>query len=226
MTDDDKVDMNVKNIDNSGNNIKVFKKIREILKVREEVREELIKLSRELRILSSKAIARIHARRFDDAERYIEEALKVFEKIKEYKNDFPSLMYIANDAMQEFVEALVFKSSVESFNINIELPDGIEEASILTGYADSIGELRRYILDLLKSGKEDDIAKAEKLVELMDEIYFNLIEFDFPDKLTGNLRIKLDIARQSIERTKSDLISVLVAEKIDDKLKNLGTKIK
>lgn len=121
--------------------------------------------------------------------------------------------------MQEFVEAIVFKNVVENLSLEVELPEGLEPAPILGGFADSIGEMRRYALTLLV---KNNVEVAKKVLELMEELYFKLVEFTFHDKITGNLRPKLDVARNSIERTKSDLLSAIVAKKSDELLKKIS----
>ncbi len=198
----------------------MFEKIREILREKELAREELIKLSREMRLHSSKAIANIHAGNFEKAEEHLKKAEEIFEKIKQFKEKFWDIYYLSYDAMQEFVEAKVFKNVVEKMNLDVDLPPDLEPAPILGGFADSIGEMRRFALSLLVRG--DDVEKARKVLELMEELYFRLIEFDFHDKITGNLRPKLDVARNSIERTKSDLLSAMVVKRAEDVIKKFG----
>lgn len=180
--------------------------IRSKLEEKELAREELLKLVREMRINSTKAIASIHAEDFDKAEEYLRNAFEILEKVKEYKR-FPDIYYpITFDAMQELVEAYVFKHVVENYDLNdLDLSKlDVEIAPILTGLADSVGEIRRHILDLLR---KNDFEKAEKLIGIMERIYNNLITFSFPDKITPNLRPKVDYVRGAIERTKSDFIS-------------------
>jgi len=78
----------------------------------------------------------------------------------------------------------------------------------LTGLADLIGELRRFILDLLR---KSNFEKAEKYMEMMEKLYSELSTFYFPDKIVPGLRNKVDGARWTIERTKSDYIAAKVA---------------
>ena len=193
--------------------------LKKILEEKELAREELIKLSREMRLNSTKAIAYIHAGNFEKAEEHLAKAKEIFERIKEFKERFWDIYYLSFDAMQEFVEAIVFKNVVERLDLNVDLPKGLEPAPILGGFADSIGEMRRFALSLLV--RDGDLEKAKRVLELMEELYFKLMEFTFHDKITGNLRPKLDVARNSIERTKSDLLSAMVAKKSEDLLERL-----
>lgn len=184
-----------------------LERIRKELEEKERVREELIKLSRDLRLKASKAIANIHANRMEKAEEYLREAENVLKIVEEYKR-YPDLFYLAHDALQEFVEAFVFKHIVENTKLPERLPFRIPQP-VLGGLADVIGELRRYSLSLMVRG--EDLGRVRRIIEIMEELYYTLIEFDFHDRLTGNLRPKLDVARNSIERTKSDFIAAKIS---------------
>lgn len=192
---------------------------RKILEEKEQVREELLKLTREMRINATKAIALLHAKEFDKAEEHLNNALKLMEQIYEFKNRYPDIYYpITFDAMQELVEAYSFHHVLKHGNLEIDFSKlKVEIAPILTGLADMVGEIRRHVLDLLRVGEFD---KAEKLIGLMEEVYLNLITFNFPDKLTPHLRPKVDYVRGAIERTKSDFISAKVAA-LEDYFKKL-----
>lgn len=193
--------------------------IREFLKEREEARGELLKLTREMRINATRAVMAVHAGKLSDAKRLVEKAIKVLEKVVEFRK-YPEIYYpITHDSMQELIEAYALLKVVNDENFwEIELE--VEPASVLTGLADLIGELRRLSLDSMRRG---EVEKAEKFLDVMEEIYGELITFSFPDKLTPGLRFKLDSARQSIERTKSDLLSaqLLVSLRDFENLKNL-----
>lgn len=189
-----------------------FEKIRAELEEKEKVREELIVKSRELRLSSSKAIANIHAGRPERSVEFLENAEKILAEIIVYREKYPDLFYLAHDAIQEYVEAYTFRHAVERLELPESLPVTVPQ-SVLPGLADCVGELRRYALTLMVRGESFD--RVEKIIELMEEIYFILIEFDFHDKLTGNLRPKLDMARNAIERTKSDYLTARVSRLSD-----------
>ena len=179
--------------------------VRSKLEEKELAREELLKLVREMKINSTKAIASIHAGDLEKAEEHLKIAFEILSKVREYRV-YPDVYYpVTFDAMQELVEAYVFKHVVENCDLNVDLSKlEVEFAPILTGLADAVGEIRRHVLDLLR---RNEFEKAEKLIGVMERIYNNLITFSFPDKITPNLRPKVDYVRNAIERTKSDFIS-------------------
>ncbi len=186
--------------------------IRRFLEERERAREELLRLTREMRINATRSVMAVHAGKLSEARQFVEKAIEILEKVAEFKK-YPEIYYpITHDAMQELVEAYALLKVVNGENFwEIELE--VEPASILTGLADLIGELRRLSLDSMRVG---EVEKAERCLGVMEEIYAELITFSFPDKLTPGLRFKLDSARQSIERTKSDLLSARLLEGLEN----------
>ena len=174
----------------------------------ESAREELLKTLREMRIHSTKSVALIHAGKIEEANIELQKAVELLEKVNSYRIYPEIYFYLSNDAMQELIEAIVFKNAISgefTFDINLE----VTPSAFLNGFADAVGELRRYALTKLIEG---DFQTAQKMLEIMERIYEHLIEFtSFPEKLVPGLRKKLDVARMSIERTKSDYIAARVA---------------
>jgi len=78
----------------------------------------------------------------------------------------------------------------------------INPLNFLLGLADVIGELRRYALDNIRNSRVDDL---NSILESMDEIYTYLFTIDYPVGVTQDLRRKVDIARNIIEKTRGDI---------------------
>lgn len=189
-----------------------LEKCRERLEELEVAREELIRISREIRILSSKAIVSIHSGKNDEAKELISKAKEILEKAKEFKK-FPEVYFsIVHEAMQELAEAeFFFKAVTNSFSFALDFE--VESGAFLTGLADVVGELRRYALSKMISG---DLSEAEKILELMEKIYLELITFtSMPERLLPGFRQKIDVARIAIERTKSDLLTAKLYATLD-----------
>ncbi len=161
---------------------------------------------RELRINATKAIAAVHSG--EDFEAHMRRARELLSEVAAYRR-YPEIYYaIAHEALQEFVEATAFIAAVRG-EFDFEIDADVEASSLVTGLADAVGELRRYILSKLVEG---NFGEAERLMKLMEEMYSKLIPFTaLPDKLVPGLRHKLDVARAAIERTKSDYIAAKVA---------------
>jgi translin len=178
----------------------------------ERAREELLKLSRELRILASKAIVAIHEGKFELAEEDIMRGTAIIARLREFQR-FPEIFHsIILEPMQEFAEAIFFEKAVKG-NFDFSLDFEISHSAFITGLADAIGELRRFALSKMIS---NELKKAEEILGIMERIYSELLSFaSFPDKLVPNLRQKLDVARSGIERTKSDLLTAKLYASLD-----------
>jgi len=79
---------------------------------------------------------------------------------------------------------------------------GVEPAAYLNGLAEAMGEMRRHALDLMR---QDQVERAEAVLAIMDEAYWQLVTVDFPDAITGHLRRNTDMVRGVLERTRADL---------------------
>ena len=88
--------------------------------------------------------------------------------------------------------------------------------------AETIGEGRRAILDLLRRGEFDE---SERILDAMDELYALLVSVDYPDAITGNLRRSTDVARGLLERTRGDLSVALVQRNLQSALERLAQEI-
>jgi len=84
------------------------------------------------------------------------------------------------------------------------------------GLADVVGEYRRLTLDALREG---NVAKGEKCLKLMDEIYVELMGMDEAYMLVPGLRRKCDVARKIIEITRGDITQEVRRKSLEDHLR-------
>jgi len=186
--------------------------------MRHQVRENALKITRLLTRKSAHAIRAIHRGEKEIAESLMDEARELVREIKKSVEPDPEIYYsgYTQDALKEYVEARLTINMIT----NIPLPDpgemGIEYATYLKGLAETIGELRRRCLDILRQGYSDE---AERLLDLMDEIYSLLVTLDYPDAITHGLRRQTDLVRGIIERTRADLTMSLREQRLQDALK-------
>ena len=98
---------------------------------------------------------------------------------------------------------------------------GIESATYLKGLGEAATELRRFILDIMRR-EADHSAEAERLLRVMDEIYDQLVTFDFPDALTRGLRRQTDVVRgRAGGGPRGDLTQSLRQQKLQEALASL-----
>ena len=75
--------------------------------------------------------------------------------------------------------------------------------------------MRRRLLDQLRTGRLDD---AEATFADMETIHDLLTSLDYPDGMTHGLRRTTDIARSLIERSRADLTTTIVQERLREQL--------
>lgn len=202
--------MNLKNI---------FSEIIKTLDKLDQDREEILKISRQMIRNCSIAIKSIHRKEFD----------KYKEKIKEIKINHENLLQLVDKNLlvfgnhlktpeQEFIEAVGLYAIINEENLPSPEDYKVQPINFLLGLADIVGELRRYVLDKIRTG---DYENLDKILGRMEEIYSYLFSLDYPKGLTRDLRRKTDVARGIIEKTRGD---ISLSIQIDRLNKNLTRK--
>ena len=180
-------------------------------------RERALQLSRNTIQLSANAIRSVHRNQFDDARSLLESAKGQVAEMKEIYQDHPDIYYagFVQDAQKEYVEANVTLAFITGAPLPLAEQLGISYAPYLNGLGEVIGEMRRYLLDSLRS---DDTSRCEELLDLMDQIYTELFTMDFPEAITGGLRRTTDAMRGILERTRGDLTTAQRQQGLEQRL--------
>ena len=182
-------------------------------------REQALAVSREVVRMSANAIRAVHRADFEEARDLVQKGAARLKEAEHIREDNP-LIYNAgfmNDARKEFTEANVTLAVISGGPLPGMEELGVDPSSYLNGMAEVIGELRRYILDRLRS---DQVERCQEMMELMDEIYGVLVTVDFPEAVTGGLRHTTDAMRGILERTRGDLTIALRQYSLELRIKN------
>lgn len=150
----------------------------------------------------------------DDAQRELDEARRVLEGHEDML-----MAGFVHDAEKELAEARITLALVTGAPIPTPTGMAVPPSAFLKGMAESIGELRRHILDLMRRG---DLGQCEALLDDMDDIYYLLISMDYPDGITHGLRRLTDVARSIIERTRGDFTTSSIQSSLRDALQKHG----
>jgi translin len=203
----------------------ILKPLREEIDDDDAVREKTLPLARSAVRKCSEAIKLVHRNQFDEAKSLIQEASKTIEQTRSEmsKSGYVSKSRNLDVAFQELAEASNLHSLLEKGEFTPPDVHNIPIRAYLTGLADTVGELRRASLDLLRN---DGLEQAEKLLAFMEEILEELQTFDYPNALIPDLRRKCDVARGIIERTRGDLTRAVGQSKLITKLEGLEGKFK
>lgn len=184
-----------------------------ILDERFEAREKTIAGSRKVIRSSANGIRALHRGEWDQAVELINEAGRLLGEITGGLADHPDLLMspLVNDCAKEYAEARI----TSAFFRGEEAPGfeelGMDPVPYLHGLGESVGEMRRRLLDLLRSG---EVEEAERVLGVMDEIVDQLAEMDYPDGMTSGLRRTTDVARSLVERSRADLTATVVQERL------------
>lgn len=175
-------------------------------------REQAIVNGRNVIRASANAIRSIHRNQLDEARELMEEAHRLLAESTAALADHPDVnVGIVADAAKEYAEARL--TMALSFDEPLPTPDdlGMRVAPYLNGLGEAVGELRRRLLDKLRSAELDE---AERLLGIMDEVVDLLASLDYPDGMTGGLRRTTDVSRALVERSRADLTTTIVQERL------------
>lgn len=174
------------------------------LAAKHAARERALPKSRAAIRLCANAIRAAHRDEFESATQLLADAGKLLHDMAEDLRDHLDIFYagFVADAQKEYAEAALTCALIKREPLPSPEELGVEWAPFVNGLGETIGELRRYVLDRMRLGKVD---VGETLLRDMDDIYSLLITLDYPDAITGNLRRTTDAARGILEKTRGDL---------------------
>ena len=166
---------------------------------------------------SANAIRAVHRGDFDQAHQLMEESRAALQSGREALEAHPDVLFAGflQDAQKEYAEARLTEAVVQGAELPSPDDLGVELAPYLNGMAETIGEARRAILDLLRRGELDE---SERILTTMEDMFSVLVSIDFPDAITRNLRRWTDVARGIMERTRGDLSITAVQRNLQDAL--------
>jgi len=197
---------------------KVLGNIRKELGEKEKIRENAQKDMRKATSLSKQAILLIHQKRLNEAKKLVEKAKEIISKLNDISAKYPEIVYsgLFNAALQEYSEANIFLKLIEESRFITPKEINVPSVDYVLGLADVIGEYRRIALDALREGA---VEKSEKCLQIMDEIYTELMAMDEAYMLVPGLRRKCDSARKIIEATRGDVTQEMRRSTLEKYLK-------
>ncbi len=189
----------------------------------DEVREEILNLSRVATRLSGSSILEIHRGDLKTASMSLQQVEKALAKIDELCRDYAELRASQGVivAFQEFVEATTLRTYVERKKIPALKEVRSDPRSYVLGLLDVVGEFRRMTLNSLRKGQ---VENAEKLLELMEGIYEDLQSLEHT-AIVPTFRVKMDSARRIIEATRGDVVTEVRRYSLEKALSRLENRL-
>ena len=173
---------------------------------------------------SGSSIRAVHRNEPERAAALAVEAASALREAQEALAPFPAVAHAGflHDAEREVAEAHLTAALVAGETLPGPQVLGVDGPPWLKALAEAASELRRYALDRLREG---DMARAEALLQSMDDAYDILVTVDYPDALTEGLRRTVDALRAVVERTRGDVTTTVVQVRLQQALEAQGRQI-
>lgn len=187
---------------------------------KDQVREIALKASRAIVRLSSGILRGLH--RSEPPGEQLGILKDEVTRLRSLLSDHPELEHAGyvSSAFQEYAEVGQIMSLLEKGDVPSPEELGVGSAPYLMGLGDSIGELRRFCLEELKAGR---VARANEILDLMEDLLTALMRFDYPDAIVP-LRHKQDVARSLLEKTRGEAAVATSAHALHDKIEEILRK--
>jgi translin len=196
----------------------VLEEVKQDLMQKDKIREESHEDMRKATSLSKQAILLVHQKKQAEAEKMVQDATEKIGNLQALAKQYPDIIYggMFSAALQEYSEANIFLTLVRECRFITPKEIKVPPIDYTLGLADVVGEYRRLALDALREG---DAKKGEECLQVMDEIFIELLALDEAYMLVPGLRRKSDVARKIIETTRGDITQEVRRKSLEDYLK-------
>lgn len=187
-------------------------------------REKALPLCREAIRYSANAIRAVHRNDFVTAQELVGKAGTQVATAKASLAGHADIYHagFVHDSQKEFAEASITLALISGRELPTPESLDVELPAYLNGMGEAVGELRRHLLDTLRSG---DVEQCETWLRDMDEMYSVLVTVDYPDAMTGGLRRTTDSVRGILEKTRGDLTLSVQQRRLEQRLDEFGSKL-
>ena len=191
--------------------------VRADLDEKNAARELALKNCRIIIRTSANAIRALHRDERDRAEELLAEARALIAEAEAPLADHQDIYHAGffYDAVKEYAEGVLTAALLAGERLPLPSEVGVHSVPYLKGLGEAVGEQRRRMLDFLRAGR---IEEAEATFVAMDAVLDLLTSLDYPDGMTAGLRRTTDVARSLIERSRSDLTTAVVQERLRSEL--------
>lgn len=202
----------------------IMERVRADFASKNEAREKALPLAREAVRLSANAIRAVHRDDFEKAQELVDRAGKQLATAKQALTDHADIYHagFVHDAQKEYAEASITLALIAGREMPPPEALDVELAAYLNGMGEAVGELRRHLLDVLRSG---DVERCESLLGAMDDMYSVMVTVDYPEAMTGGLRRTTDSVRGILEKTRGDLTLSAQQRRLEQRLDEFSRKL-
>ena len=203
----------------------IMESVRENFASKNAAREEALPLCRESIRCSANAIRAVHRDDFEKARALVGQSGERVGAAKAALQSHPDILYagFVHDAQKEFAEASITLALVSGGTLPSPRDLDVELPAYLNGMGEAVGELRRHLLDTLRTG---DVDRCEQWLRAMDDMYGVLVTIDYPDAMTGGLRRTTDAVRGILEKTRGDLTLSVQQRRLEERLDSFSDTLR
>jgi len=186
-------------------NANEFVEIRKDLKDFEEKREETIRKSRDIIMISKQIIYSTQRNELKKAEELCEEIRKLVKGLPSgnYDTDMETV------AVQEYVEAVCFYEFVKNKKLLTRKELGVITGDYLLGLCDLTGELVRQAVNAVINKRYEE---AIEIKEFVSEIYGEFLQFDLRG---GQLRKKADSIKWNLRKLEDLALGISIRSPVE-----------
>lgn len=202
----------------------IMERVRQDFAAKNVAREKALPLCREAIRFSANAIRAVHRNDFATARELVGKAGTQVASAKTSLQGHADIYHagFVHDSQKEFTEASITLALISGGDLPTPESLDVELPAYLNGMGEAVGELRRHLLDTLRSG---DVEQCETWLRAMDEMYSVLVTVDYPDAMTGGLRRTTDSVRGILEKTRGDLTLSVQQRRLEQRLDEFGSKL-
>ncbi|MDP6494479.1 MAG: haloacid dehalogenase, partial [Dehalococcoidia bacterium] len=149
---------------------RIAEEARKAFSVKDIAREQALRLCREVIRNSANTIRAVHRREMMDAGRTLDSGRALLTEVSLTLAEHSDLSHagLVHDAQKEFAEASITLALVGGKTLPSPAELKVNHSAYLNGLGEAAGEMRRYLLDTLRS---DELARCEEILDMMDDIY-------------------------------------------------------
>lgn len=197
-----------------------LKEVEERLAQQLDSRERLLKETRDVIAACSRAIIDVHLGKRAEAKRELESARSKLKPLREAGQGQLARYLVSPET--EYVEA----SSIIALSGGRSIPTrarlGVSPEAYLLGLLDSVGELKRLVLDCIMKG---NISAARTHFSSMERLYSACSPLAVYDHVASGTRRKVDVARMLVEDVRGIMAEESRRESASEHMRRLERKL-
>ena len=183
-------------------------------------RETLLRDSRDVISACSRSIINIHNGRRAEARKELAAAKSKLASLKKSSEGALSRYLIAPET--EYVEAATVVALSGGHPVPARSSLSASPEAYLHGLLDTVGELKRLVLDSIMKG---DVANARRHFQSMESLYAACSPLSVYDHVANGTRRKVDVARMLVEDTRGVLTEELRRESLNSSMRRLEKRL-